>query len=92
MSQDFIERLDTEKAGKLDVTLNPQPLPEVGLDFSECISQLENNVIPQLSAARGSRFWGFVTGGATPMATMADWLVAQPLIKMYTSPAILLPA
>lgn len=76
LSQAFIERLDSEKVAKLQVELEAQSLPEAGLDFSECISQLENNIIPQLSAARGPRYWGFVTGGATPMATMADWLVS----------------
>jgi len=77
LTRQFFGRLDQEKAGKLDVSLPSQSLSENGLAFDECVEQLENYIIPQLSAARGPRFWGFVTGGATPMATMADWLVSS---------------
>ncbi|PHS20096.1 MAG: aspartate aminotransferase family protein [Kangiella sp.] len=76
LSQQFMARLDTEKVAKIDVSLPELLLPEQGTDFSKCIELLEKQIIPQLSAARGSRYWAFVTGGATPIATMADWLVS----------------
>ncbi|MFT6731946.1 MAG: glutamate/tyrosine decarboxylase-like PLP-dependent enzyme [Polaribacter sp.] len=76
LSSQFIARLDSEKVAKVDVSLPKLQLPENGNDFSDCVKLLETQIIPQLSAARGSRYWAFVTGGATPIATMADWLVS----------------
>ncbi|MDQ7048012.1 MAG: pyridoxal-dependent decarboxylase [Enterobacterales bacterium] len=76
ISQQFFDRLDDETVAKLKVDLKPQALSDSGLDFSEVVERLKQQVIPQLSAARGPRYWGFVTGGATPIATFADWLVA----------------
>ena len=76
LSEQFIARLDEQNVAKLDVQLPQLSLPEEGNDFSECVELLEKQIIPQPSAARGSRYWAFVTGGATPIATMADWLVS----------------
>ena len=76
LSWQFMGRLDSEKVAKTNVSLPKLSLPEDGNDFSECVELLEKQIIPQLSAARGSRYWAFVTGGATPIATMADWLVS----------------
>jgi len=76
LSQKFMDRLAGEKVAKLSASIKPQNLSEKGLDLKECVNQLEADIIPQLSAARGPRYWGFVTGGATPVATMADWLVS----------------
>ncbi len=77
LTDKFITRLETEKVAKLNVQLPAQELTEFGLEFDQCIEQLENNILPQLSAGRGPRCWSFVTGGATPIATMADWLVSS---------------
>jgi len=76
ISQQFFDRLEDESVAKLNVHLAPQSLSDQGHDFAEVIEQLKSQVVPQLSAARGPRYWAFVTGGATPIATFADWLVA----------------
>jgi len=76
LTKNFINDLDKTKVAKLDARLAEQSLPDDGLSLLECVQQLEQSIIPQLSAARGPRYWGFVTGGATPIATMADWLVS----------------
>jgi glutamate/tyrosine decarboxylase-like PLP-dependent enzyme len=75
ISKSFIENLDHQKVGKLDVQLPQANLPPSGMPLEQAISHLKDSIIPQLSAARGSRYWGFVTGGATPVSTLADWLV-----------------
>ncbi len=77
ISQAFFDGLEAEKVAKLDAHLKPQALSTKGLNFSQLIEQIKSEVVPQLSAARGPRYWGFVTGGATPVATFADWLVAS---------------
>jgi glutamate/tyrosine decarboxylase-like PLP-dependent enzyme len=76
ITEDFFKQLDSSKVAKMDVNLPDSTLSEDGVDLLSCIEVLKTDVIPQLSAARGSRYWGFVTGGATPVATLADWLVA----------------
>jgi len=49
--------------------------PEQGMGFEQLDQFIETNVQPNLSASNGGRYWGFVTGGANPVATYADWLV-----------------
>ena len=49
--------------------------PEQGISFNELDQLIATNIQPNLSASNGGRYWGFVTGGANPVATYADWLV-----------------
>lgn len=49
--------------------------PEQGMSFKQLDQFIETSVQPNLSASNGGRYWGFVTGGANPVATYADWLV-----------------
>ncbi|MBV1911908.1 MAG: aminotransferase class I/II-fold pyridoxal phosphate-dependent enzyme [Kangiellaceae bacterium] len=72
----FMGKLEHDKVAKLDVSLAVKNLPVAGLSLLDTVDHLRTNVIPQLSAARGSRYWGFVTGGATPVSTLGDWLVS----------------
>jgi glutamate/tyrosine decarboxylase-like PLP-dependent enzyme len=50
-------------------------LSEHGIDFSALSQYIADEIQPNLSASNGGRYWGFVTGGANPVATFADWLV-----------------
>ncbi|WMN61847.1 aminotransferase class I/II-fold pyridoxal phosphate-dependent enzyme (plasmid) [Pseudoalteromonas xiamenensis] len=50
-------------------------LPESGLGFSGFCTEFRHQIEPRLSGSNGPRYWGFVTGGANPTATYADWLV-----------------
>jgi len=76
ITTDFFNQLDSSPVAKMQVSLPQVNLSENGMDLQRCIEQLKTDIIPQLSAGRGSRYWGFVTGGATPVATLADWLVS----------------
>ena len=75
VSRNFIADLDEKNVAELGAQLKAQVLTEQGVGFQRALEQLCDQVIPQLSASRGPRYWGFVTGGATPVATFADWLV-----------------
>ncbi|NQZ86618.1 MAG: aspartate aminotransferase family protein [Colwellia sp.] len=52
-----------------------EKLPVKGIDFDRLNEYISENIQPNLSASNGGRYWGFVTGGANPVATFADWLV-----------------
>ncbi len=51
-------------------------LPKSGLGFEKLDTKLSEEILPNMSASNGGRYWGFVTGGANPIATYADWLVS----------------
>ena len=53
-----------------------RPIPETGEGAEAAIAELEKTLFPKLSGSVGPRFFGFVTGGATPAAIAGDWLAA----------------
>ncbi len=55
--------------------LPKSPLTEEGISFENLERLITTTIQPNLSASNGGRYWGFVTGGANPVATFADWLV-----------------
>lgn len=52
------------------------PLPEVGAEFTELISELARQAEPGLHATTGSRFFGWVIGASHPVGVAADWLTS----------------
>ncbi|TQV85410.1 pyridoxal phosphate-dependent decarboxylase family protein [Aliikangiella coralliicola] len=76
LTKNFFHDLDERAVAITHAKLPDLPMSTNGLDFQSALEVLCDHVIPQLSASRGPRYWGFVTGGATPVATFADWLVS----------------
>ena len=57
--------------------LTPLPLAaDEGCGFASALDDFNQRFAPGFSAAAGPRYLGFVTGGATPAALAADWLVS----------------
>lgn len=54
--------------------LSSQTLPKQGMGALAVVNLFLKDVAPHLAASSGPRYLGFVTGGATPAALMADWL------------------
>lgn len=52
------------------------PLTDNGVDAAEVIDDMVAAVTPGLVASAGPRYFGFVNGGALPVALAADWLTA----------------
>jgi glutamate/tyrosine decarboxylase-like PLP-dependent enzyme len=52
------------------------PLAEHGEDPRTVIDELARDVDPGLIASAGPRYFGFVIGGALPVAVAADWLTS----------------
>jgi|SRR5215211_4456855 len=53
-----------------------RPLTEEGEDPRAVIEELARGVEPGLIASAGPRYFGFVIGGALPVAVAADWLTS----------------
>jgi glutamate/tyrosine decarboxylase-like PLP-dependent enzyme len=52
------------------------PLPDKGLDASQVLALLDDVGSPATVTSAGPRYFGFVTGGALPVAVAASWLLA----------------
>jgi glutamate/tyrosine decarboxylase-like PLP-dependent enzyme len=66
------------------------PLPEKGLEASRVLALLDDVGSPATVASAGPRYFGFVTGGALPVAVAASWLLAawdQNVALSVMSPA-----
>jgi glutamate/tyrosine decarboxylase-like PLP-dependent enzyme len=51
-------------------------LGSVGIGAKETLGEFQKCFAPMLVATGGPRYWGFVTGGATPASLVGDWLSA----------------
>ena len=54
----------------------PAALPERGLEETEVLALLDGLGSPATVATAGPRFFGFVNGGALPVAVASSWLLA----------------
>ncbi|WP_125779275.1 pyridoxal phosphate-dependent decarboxylase family protein [Pseudoalteromonas rubra] len=73
--QAFNASLDSRRVSNPASCLVPRVLSEQSAGFEAFRQVFGTEIAPQLSASNGGRYWGFVTGGANPVATYADWLV-----------------
>ncbi len=82
LARDFIDGLPerpvgaTATAGELRARL-ARPLTDAGVDPRTVIAELVADVDGGLIASPGPRYFGFVIGGALPVAVAADWLVSS---------------
>ena len=81
IAQDFFEGLpdrhvgSTADLGELRARL-ARPLGDHGEDPKVILEELARDVDPGLVASPGPRYFGFVIGGALPVAVAADWLTS----------------
>jgi glutamate/tyrosine decarboxylase-like PLP-dependent enzyme len=71
----FLDTLATRPAAVVPQAVAAGDLSH-GLGEIPAISAFVQRFETQLSASPGPRYWGFVTGGATPAALAGDWLAS----------------
>src|SRR6185503_18435726 len=52
------------------------PLPEIGCPPGDAVREWFNRAEPGIVRTPSPRYFGFVTGGATPAALAGDWLAS----------------
>ena len=72
----FLEEVDRRPVFQPPRALPPAVLPGEGQGAAATLELFSAHFEPLLSASAGSRYLAFVTGGSTPAAVAADWLVS----------------
>lgn len=72
----YLENMAEVAPGKFVPDIAPMTLPESGLGASGAIEYFSKHFAKDIAATSGPRYFGFVTGGSTPAAVAADWLVS----------------
>lgn len=70
----FLHGLPTRPAGVVDS--GEVPAPPEGIGAEAALEHFRMHYEPRLSGSAGPRYFGFVTGGATPAALAGDWLAS----------------
>jgi glutamate/tyrosine decarboxylase-like PLP-dependent enzyme len=77
----YVEDADTRRVGPSAEAVDALarfdfPLPDRGIDPAEALSMLDEVGSPATMASTSPRYFGFVCGGAFPVALAASWLVS----------------
>lgn len=72
----FLEHIDQRAVFQPSCALPPTALPDHGSGAAAALHLFSTHFEPLLSASAGPRYLAFVTGGSTPAAVAADWLVS----------------
>src|SRR6187551_3406129 len=71
---DFLNSIDvvpTSTQNTIDTTGN---LNDYGVGSLSALKEFKQRLAPLMVSQAGPRYWGFVTGGATPASIVGDWL------------------
>ncbi|WP_456312945.1 pyridoxal phosphate-dependent decarboxylase family protein [Pseudomonas shirazensis] len=68
-----IENVPTSNTASIDPS---RDLNELGLGSIEALKEFNERLAPLMVSSSGPRYWGFVTGGATPASIVGDWLAS----------------
>ena len=72
----FFQTLPDRPAGSPPQPILLEPLPSEGLGAIGALATFQQRFAGAMTSSTGSRYFGFVTGGATPAAIAGDWLTS----------------
>ncbi|GAA5528801.1 aminotransferase class I/II-fold pyridoxal phosphate-dependent enzyme [Herpetosiphon gulosus] len=75
-AKQFLHDLPQRPVGVASQIDQPDQLPTNGLGAEQTLEHFLARYSDTLTGSTGPRYWGFVTGGATPAALAGDWLVS----------------
>lgn len=92
-SCEFLHTLESRAAACTAAPPLPvEELPQSGCGAAGALALFRRQIMPHLSASAGPRYWGFVTGGASPAALMGDWLAGSTDQNLAVSGDSIAPA
>lgn len=72
----FLRTVDERPVAADVPTIRPLGLPEAGGGAAAALADFRERYGPWMSGSAGPRYFGFVTGGATPAGLVGDWLTS----------------
>ncbi|CAL2105302.1 Aspartate aminotransferase family protein [Tenacibaculum sp. 190524A02b] len=71
---EFLKTVDGRKTSTINNIDPERSLNQKGLGAAKTLEVFKERFDEVLVASTGARYWGYVTGGATPASIMGDWL------------------
>ena len=72
----FLQSVNQRSPGTDPTLMEPLTLPEAGVGTEQALARFNERYSQTLTGSAGPRYFGFVTGGATPASLLGDWLVS----------------
>ena len=73
-SLDFLSAVDAIPTSNKNTISTDRGLNDLGLGALAALDEFNERLAPLMVSQTGPRYWGFVTGGATPASIVGDWL------------------
>ncbi|WP_310378801.1 pyridoxal-dependent decarboxylase [Flavobacterium sp.] len=73
---DFLNAIDSVPTSTKNTITTGRNLNDSGLGAIAILEEFKERIVPILVSQPGPRYWGFVTGGATPASIAGDWLTS----------------
>lgn len=71
---DFLNAIDSVPTSTQNSITTNRKLNDSGLGALTALEEFNQRLAPLMVSQAGPRYWGFVTGGATPASIVGDWL------------------
>lgn len=71
---DFLNIIDNVPTSTQNTITTNRNLDDSGLGAMSALEEFNQRLAPLMVSQAGPRYWGFVTGGATPASIVGDWL------------------
>jgi glutamate/tyrosine decarboxylase-like PLP-dependent enzyme len=71
---DFLNVIDDVPTSTQNTITTDRNLNDSGLGAMSALEEFNQRLAPLMVSQAGPRYWGFVTGGATPASIVGDWL------------------
>lgn len=71
---DFLHSIDSIPTSTQNSITTDRNLNDSGLGALSALEEFNQRLAPLMVSQAGPRYWGFVTGGATPASIVGDWL------------------